>query len=106
MVFRHILAQQAVSADHRLLAADRWLGRVIDYQEMIANLVERILVAARQHRRGIRNGGAVLVEHAITQLLGALHVAFLLRKPHLESAEPPKRGRDTRKTSERPDDAR
>ena len=106
MVFRHVLAQQAVSADHRLLAADRRFGGMIDHQQMIANLVERILVAARQHRRGIRNGGAVLVEHAITQLLGALHVAFLLRKPHLESAEPAKRGRETRKSSDRPDDAR
>src|ERR1700737_3460318 len=106
MVFRPVLAQQAVSADHRLLSADRWRGGVIDYQEMVANLVERILVAARQQRRGIGNGGTVLVDNAITQSLGALDVALFLRKPHLESAELPERGGKIRKTSDRPDDAR
>ena len=93
MVFRHVLAQQAIGADHRLLAADRRFGGVIDHQQMIANLVERILVAARQQGGGVGDGGAVLVEHAVTQFLRALHVALFLRQPHLERAEPPERGR-------------
>jgi hypothetical protein len=84
MVFRHVLAQQAVGADHRQFSAHRRFGSVIDDQEMIADLVERILVAPRQQRRGIRNRGAVLVEHAIAQFLRALQVAFSVGKPHFE----------------------
>src|SRR5258706_5185847 len=104
MVLRHILAQQAIGADHGLLSAHRWFGGVVDHHEMVADLVERVLVAARQQRRGIRNGGAVLVEHAVTQFLGALHIALALGKPYLERAEPPKPGREIRQT-DRPYDA-
>src|SRR6202035_6170001 len=71
---------------------------------MVADLVERILVAARQQRRGVGNGGAVLVEYAITQFLGALDVALALGEPHLERAQPPKRGGEIRQT-DRLDDA-
>ena len=65
---------------------------------MVANPVERVLVAPRQHGRGVGDGGAVLVEHAITQFLGALDVALFLRKPHFKRADPPKRGRKLRET--------
>src|SRR6202043_2637965 len=71
---------------------------------MVADPVERILVAARQQRRGVGNGGAVLVEYAITQFLGALDVALALGEPHLERAQPPKRGGEIRQT-DRLDDA-
>ena len=57
---------------------------------MIANLVERILVAARQQGRGVGDGGAVLVEHPIAQFLRALHLALFGGKPYLERAEPAK----------------
>ncbi len=93
MAFRHVLAQQAIGADHRMLSADRRFCGVIDHHEMIADLVERILVAARQQRCGVGNGRAILVEHPITQFLGALHVPLFLRQPHFERAQPPQRGR-------------
>jgi hypothetical protein len=79
---------------------------VIDHQKMIANFVECILVAARQQGGGVGDRGSVPVEHAITQLLGTLHVALSVGKPHLESTQPPKRGGQIRKISDRLDDAR
>ena len=48
IAFSDVLPQQAVGPDHRQLAADRGLGGVVDHQQMIADSVERILVAAGQ----------------------------------------------------------
>ena len=101
MPFRHVLAQQAVGADHRLPAADRGPGGVIDHHQVVADLVEGILVAARQQRGGVGDRGAVLVEHAIAQLLGALHLALALGQPHLQRADPPQRGGRVRQPDRR-----
>jgi hypothetical protein len=106
MVLRDILTQQPVGADHRLLAAHRWFGGVVDHQQMIADLVERILVALRQQGRGVGDRAAVLVEYAVTQFLRALDVAFFLRQPHFERAEPAQRGREGRESPDRLDNAK
>jgi hypothetical protein len=89
----HLDPAGGMCADHRLLSADRRFCGVIDHHEMIADLVEGILVAARQQRRGVGNRGAIPVEYAITQFLGALDVALCLRQPHFERAQSPQRGR-------------
>ena len=91
IAFRHVLPQQAVGADHRQLAADRGFGGMVDHQQMVADLVERILVAARQQGGGVGDRGAVLVEHPVAQLLRALHLALALGEPHFERSEPAER---------------
>ena len=39
-----VLAQQAIGADRRLLAAHGGSGGVVDHQQMVADLVEGVLV--------------------------------------------------------------
>ncbi len=94
-----VLAEQPIGADHgrlsleRARAFERLFGSVIDDEQMVANLVERILVAARQHGPRVGDCGAVPVEHVVAQPLGPLDVLLGAREANLERAEASQRGR-------------
>jgi hypothetical protein len=93
MALGHILPQEAISADHRQFAAQRRLAGMIDDQQMVADGVEAVLVALRQHGSGVRDRRTVLVEHLVAQLLRALDVALLAREANLERADATERRR-------------
>ncbi len=83
---RHVLTQQAVSADHRRLARRARRG-VVDDEQMIAHRIERVDVAARQHRGRVRRRRHLAVEDLEAQPLRAPHVGRGPRETHLERAE-------------------
>ena len=86
--FRNVLTQQPVGADDDRLAGGA-AGGVIDDDQMIADRVEHIDVALREHFAGVRHGAHFFVEHAIAKFLRAAHVGGGARQPNLERAEPP-----------------
>ena len=82
-----LLTQQAVGADDRTRGETGGRrGRVIDHQQMIADRVESVGVAARGAHVRVGDCAAFLVEYPITQLLGAPDVVGALRKARLEGA--------------------
>ena len=86
---RQRLAQQPIGADHRRPVDGLPVaGGMIEHQQMVADRVIGIDVAAREQPARIGDGGALLVENAIAQLLRLAHFGGGLRQPHLQRAEP------------------
>ena len=85
---RQRLAQQPIGADHRrpvgVLAV---AGGMIEHQQVVADRVIGIDVAAREQPARIGDGGTLLVENAIAQFLRLAHLGGGLRQPHFERAE-------------------
>ena len=69
---------------------------MIDDQHVVADLVERILVAPRQHGRRVGDRVAVAIKHLVAQLLRALDLLARRRKPHLERADAAERAAPVR----------
>ena len=82
IILGELLAQQPVGADHdRLASAQDVLGRaVIEHQQVVADRVEGVDVAAGEQPAGIGERRAFLVEHAVAQLLGLPHFGGGLRR--------------------------
>ncbi len=99
IAFGDFLAEQPVSADDAGLSADRRYRRMVDDDQVIANLVERILVASRQQRGRVRNRLPVLEEDLVAQLLRPLHLALRGRKIDFQRSYPPQRVRSLQATA-------
>ena len=92
-LLRQRLAQQAVGADHRRAGIERVavalfaiLG-VIDDQQVVADRVVGVDVAARQQPRRVRDRRALSIENPVAQLLRLAHLLCGLRQPHFERAD-------------------
>ena len=89
ILLRHGLPQQPIGADHRRAVGVLAVARgMIEHQEVIADRVIGIDVAAREQPARIGDGGTLLVENAIAQFLRLPHLGGGLRQPHLQRAEP------------------
>ena len=91
MTLGDLLRKQTIGADDVRAAFLSVSGRVIDDQQMIADRIEGIDVAAGETRFGVRDRGAFLVEDAIAKPLRAAHFRRVAREPHFQRAEPAER---------------
>ncbi len=82
-----LLAQQAIGADHCRLAVRTSLAVVVEHQQVVADRVECIDVAAREQPAGIGQRRTFLIENAVAQLLRLAHFGGGLRQPHFERAD-------------------
>jgi hypothetical protein len=90
MALRHFPSQQTVGADNRRRAPEPTRGsRMIEHQQMVADRVEGIDVAARQKIHASRHRRHFLVENLVAQPLRAPHVDRPAREPHLERTHAP-----------------
>jgi hypothetical protein len=64
---------------------------MVDHQQMVAKLVERVDVALRKSCRDTGRRASLLEEHAIAQPLCPADFCRVMRQPHLKCAEPPLR---------------
>jgi hypothetical protein len=53
---------------------------------MIANLVERIEIAALSGRRQVGHGIHLFIEHAVAECFDRIDIGLVSRQPHLEAA--------------------
>ena len=82
------LPQQTIGADHRRTVGVLAVARVvIEHQQMVADRVIGIDVAAREQPARIGDGRTLLVENAIAQFLRLAHFGGGLRQPHFQRAE-------------------
>ena len=89
------LAQHAIGADDlgpRLAEGLGLEAGVIEYQDVVADGIEGVGVAAGHHGAGVGDGRHFLIEDAITQFLRALHLADGASEAHLEIADAAERG--------------
>ena len=89
---RHFLAQQAVGADDRRLAGSE-AGVVVDDEQVVADLVETVAIAARQLRLHVGDRRHLLVEDLVAQLLRLLHLARRGGKAHFQRSDSTERFR-------------
>ena len=80
---RRLAANEAVGADHGLGAA---AAAVVEHQEVIADLVELVPVAALPRGAGLRVRSHDLVEDAVAQRLRRVDIGGVLGQPHLQRA--------------------
>ena len=92
LLLRDIAAQQAIGADHlRLHLAEAVARGVIDDDEMIAEFVEAIGVAARDRGLGVGDRAALAEEDFEAQALRLADFLLAGSEPHLERSEPRER---------------
>ena len=60
---------------------------VVEHQQVVADRVIGIDVAAREQAPGVRDRRAFLIEHAVAQFLRLPHFGGGLRQPHFERAD-------------------
>src|SRR5476649_1354731 len=83
------LTQKPIGAYHRRFAGAAVEGGVIDHQQMLADRVISIDVAACEQSAGIGDGGTFLVENSLAQFLRLANFGGGLRQPHLKRADTP-----------------
>ena len=82
------LAQQPISADDGRPVAGRAVARgVVEHQEVVADRVIAIDVAAREQPAGIGDGRTFLVENPVAQFLRLADFGGGLRQPDFERAD-------------------
>ena len=68
---RHRTPEQAIGADHLVTGA----AVVVDHQQMVGISIEAVEVALARRHLAARVGRHLLVEHAVAQRLGGVHLS-------------------------------
>jgi hypothetical protein len=85
--FRHILSKQTVGANDRRSADGQWSCRVVYNHQVIADTIERILIAPREPSSDVGDGPTVFIEHVVSKSLQASYIAFVAGESDLERAD-------------------
>ena len=82
------LTQQTIGADDRRPAGLALARVVVDHQQVVADRVIGVDVAAGKHPARIGDGRTFLIEDAIAQLLRLPYLGGGLRQPYLQRTHP------------------